>query len=77
VLDGNLAMARSAPPHSLRSEATHSLARLLRPFVVTLDVYTFNRKPKEKWKFPNNRSHANNHAKYLFVVREENISIAI
>jgi hypothetical protein len=40
------------PPHSLRSEATHSLARLLRPFVVTFYVYTFNHKPEEKWKFP-------------------------
>src|SRR5215217_8516357 len=35
-------MSCPAPPHSLRSEATHSLARLLRPFVVTLYVYTFN-----------------------------------
>jgi hypothetical protein len=63
VLDGTLVMARSAPPHSLRSEATHSLVRQLRLFVVTLYVYTFNQKPEEKWKFPNNRSHANNHAK--------------
>ncbi len=67
----------ASPPHSLCSEATQSLARLLRPFVVTFYVYTFNQKPEEKWKFPNNRSHANNHAKYLCVVGEKNISIAI
>jgi len=42
-----------------------------------LDVYTFNQKPQEKWEFPNNRGHTNNHAKYLCVVREKNISRAI
>jgi hypothetical protein len=73
----NATMARSAPPHSLRSEATHSLARLLRPFVVTFYVYTFNQKPEEKWKFPNNRTYANNQVKYLFVVGEKKTSIAM
>jgi hypothetical protein len=42
-----------------------------------LDVYTFNHKPQEKWKFPNKRSHANNQGKCLFVVGEKNISKAI
>jgi hypothetical protein len=31
------------------SEAAQSLARLLRSFVVTFYVYTFNQKPEEKW----------------------------
>ncbi len=42
-----------------------------------LDVYTLEQKPEEEWKFPDDRSHANNHAKYRFVVGEENISKAI
>jgi hypothetical protein len=78
----NATMARSAPPQSLRSEATHSLvhslARLLRPFVVTLYVYTSNQKPEdEEGKFPNNRTYANNQGKYFYVVREKNASIAM
>jgi hypothetical protein len=73
----NATMARSAPPHSFRSEATHSLAQLLRPFVVTFYVYTSNQKPEEKWKFPNNRTYANNPGKYLCVVGEKKTSIAM
>jgi hypothetical protein len=65
---------RREPP----SEATtHSLARLLRPFVVTLDVYAFDRKPEEKWKFPNERTYASNQAKCLCVVGVKNVSIGI
>src|SRR5215211_6252950 len=65
------------PHHSLRSEATHSLARLLRPFVVTLDVYTFDRKPEEKRKFPNERTYPSNQAKCLCVLGVKNVSIGI
>jgi hypothetical protein len=41
-----------------RSDMTVSrdVGWLLRPFVVTLDVYPFDRKPEEKWKFPNERT---------------------
>ena len=60
------------------SEAAQSLARLLRPFVVTFYVYTSNQKPEdEEWKFPNNRTYANDQGKYLYVVREKNASIAM
>ncbi len=63
-----------APP----SEAAQSLAQLFRPFVVTFYVYTFNQKPEdEEWKFPNNRTYANNQGKYFYVVREKNASIAM
>ena len=50
---------------------------LLRPFVVTLDVYAFDRKPEEKWKFPKKRTYASNQAKCLCVVGEKNVSIGI
>jgi len=61
----------------LRRLAQRSLAQLLSPFVVTLDVYTSDQKPEEKWKFPNNRTYANNPAKCLVVVGIKNISIGI
>ena len=61
----------------LRWLAQRSLAQLLRPFVVTFYVYTFNQKPEEKWKFPNNRTYANNPAICLVVVGIKYISIGI
>src|SRR5215212_10326231 len=50
---------------------------LLRPFVVTLDVYAFDRKPEEKRKFPKERTYASNQAKCLCVLGENNVSIGI
>src|SRR5215211_2236342 len=50
---------------------------LLRPFVVTLDVYAFNCKPEEKWKFPKKRTYASNQAKCPCVLGVKNVSIGI
>jgi hypothetical protein len=68
----------------IRHAATHQhtpfqrlTKAILSPFVVAFYVYTFNHKPEEKWKFPKNRSHANNPAKHLAVVRVKNISVGI
>jgi hypothetical protein len=68
---------REAPKQAPASEPTHRLAWLLRPFVVTLDVYAFDRKSEEKWNFPKKRTYASNQAKCLCVVGQKNVSIGI